>query len=470
VSILEGEGLFNDVTAITLYHVAIGAALSGTFSPAAAATDLLLAAAVAVAAGLGLGWVTARLLDVLGDATLRTGMTLLMPFAAYVLAEELGGSGVLAVLVVALYLGEHAADPDDVTGRLTGRSFWAVIDTMVTGVAFGLIGLELHVVMDTVSDGWRDLLPAAALVLATVVVVRLLWLLPAAWLTRRLHHLTDAEEIPGTWRETVVMWWSGMRGVASVALALAVPLTVDDGGPFPQRDAIVFLGFTVVVGTLLLQGLTLPWLTERLGVRADDDAEEALEHELALRASRAAKRRLRELADEGDLPEDLAEALARRAYDIGARISPRIEEEERREHVARRAAVPAARRAAGRRAPRGAGGAQRAGRRPGGRGPGAAGAGPVEPAAPVTHRCRGGPVRTPGRAGPARRSGRAAASPPAPGGRRRGRSPPAAGRRGGCPAARRSAPRGPRSAATRRRRRCGPTSRSGPPAWSAWCR
>ncbi|MFD5321379.1 Na+/H+ antiporter [Streptomyces sp. NPDC127098] len=333
VSILEGEGLFNDVTAITLYHVAVAAAVSGSFSALGAGAELVLSAVVAIVVGLVLGWATARLLDLLGDATLRTGLSVLVPFASYTLAEELRGSGVLAVLVCALFLADWAADPDDVSGRITGRSFWAVIDTLVTGIAFGLIGLELSVVFGTVTDRWRELLPAAALVLATLVVVRLLWLLPAAWVARRLHRPDYVEEIPLTWRETMVIWWAGIRGVVTVALVLALPFEVDGGGDFPERDAIVFVAFAAVIGTLLIQGLTLPWLAGRLGVEADTSAEERLEHELAVRAAKAAKRRLREIESRPDVPEELIDALAKRAYDIGARISPRVAQEERRETV-----------------------------------------------------------------------------------------------------------------------------------------
>ena len=337
VSILEGEGLFNDVTAITLYHVAIAAAVTGSFSAWEAGGELVLSAVVAVLVGLALGWVTTRLLVLLGDATLRTGLTLLAPFAAYAVAEELHGSGVLSVLVAALFLGERATDPDDVTGRLTGQSFWAVIDLLVTGVAFGLIGLELNVVLTAAAGRWGELLPAAGLVLVAVVLVRLMWLLPAAWVAKRLHRRANLDEdIPHSWRETVIMWWSGIRGVASVALALAVPLTVDDGGAFPERDAIIFIAFAVVLGTLLIQGLTLPWLAGRLGVRGDSRVEEEFEHELAVRAAKAAKRRLREITREHDLPDDVTEALLRRAYDIGTRISPRMAEEDRREHVTQR--------------------------------------------------------------------------------------------------------------------------------------
>jgi CPA1 family monovalent cation:H+ antiporter len=332
VSILEGEGLFNDVTAIVLYHVAIAAAVSGTFSPWRAGLDLVLSAVVAVAVGVVLGWGANKLLSLLGDATLQIGLTLLVPYASYVLAEELHGSGVLAVLTTALFLAEYAADADDVMTRLAGHTVWDVVDTLVTGVAFGLIGLELHNAIRTASGRWGELLGWAGVVVAVVVFVRLLWLLPATWLTKRLHALRDYDEdIPTGWRETVVMWWSGMRGVASVALALAVPLRTDSGAPFPDRDEIVFIAFGVIIVTLVVQGLTLPWLVRRLRVRADTEHEKELEKQLATRAAKAAKRRLREIEEVEDLPEELSEQMLRRAFEIGLRISPRIGDEERRE-------------------------------------------------------------------------------------------------------------------------------------------
>ncbi|MCQ9129480.1 MULTISPECIES: Na+/H+ antiporter [Streptomyces] len=332
VSILEGEGLFNDVTAIVLYHVAIAAAVSGSFSPWRAGLDLVLSAVVAVAVGVALGWGANRLLDVLGDTTLQIGLTLLVPYASYVLAEEFHGSGVLAVLTTALFLSEYATDPDDVLTRLAGHTFWDIVDTLVTGVAFGLIGLELHNAIRTAAGRWQEMLGWAGVIVAVVVVVRLLWLMPATWLTQRLHARKDhLEDIPTNWRETVVMWWAGMRGVASVALALAVPLKTEDGGPFPDRDEIVFIAFGVIMATLVLQGLTLPWLVKRLGVQSDTDREKAFEKELAVRAAKAAKKRLREIESEEALSEELSEQMLRRAFDIGLRISPDVAEDERRE-------------------------------------------------------------------------------------------------------------------------------------------
>ncbi|MGX1565602.1 Na+/H+ antiporter [Streptomyces sp. NPDC055506] len=338
VSILEGEGLFNDVTAIVLYHVAIAAAVSGTFSPWQAGLDLVLSAVVGVVVGIGLGWGANKLMELLGDATLQIGLTLLVPYASYVMAEELHGSGVLAVLTTAVFLAEYGSDADDVMTRLAGHTFWNIVDTLVTGVAFGLVGLELHNAIRTASGRWGELLGWAAVVVAVVVFVRLLWLLPATWLTKRLHARRDYDEdIPVSWRETVVMWWSGMRGVASVALVLAIPLETDAGAPFPNRDELIFIAFGVIVATLVVQGLTLPWLVRRLGVKADTDQEKELAKELAIRASKAAKRRLREIEEEEELPEELSEQMLRRAFDIGVRISPEVAEDERREASRERA-------------------------------------------------------------------------------------------------------------------------------------
>ncbi|GAA3558448.1 Na+/H+ antiporter [Streptomyces osmaniensis] len=332
VSILEGEGLFNDVTAIVLYHVAIAAAVSGDFTAWEAGLDLVLSAVVALAVGLALGWGANKLMDLLGDATLQIGLSLLVPYASYVLAEELHGSGVLAVLVTAMFLAEYATDADDVMTRLAGHTFWDIVDTLVTGVAFGLIGLELHIAVRTASGRWQEMLGWAATVVGVVVVVRLLWLLPATWLTKRLHAKRDVdEEIPVSWRETVVMWWSGMRGVASVALALAIPLETDAGDPFPDRNEIIFIAFGVIMATLVAQGLTLPWLVKRLGVRADSEREAEFEKQLAVRAAKAAKRRLKEIEAVEELPEDLSEQMLRRAFEIGVRISPDMGEDERRE-------------------------------------------------------------------------------------------------------------------------------------------
>ncbi|MCX5046482.1 Na+/H+ antiporter [Aldersonia sp. NBC_00410] len=335
VSILEGEGLFNDVTAIVLYNIAIAAAVSGQYSRGTAVRDFALSAVVALAVGVAIGWFGSRMMRLLNDATLRVGMSLLVPFASYAVADHYSGSGVLAVLVTALYLAESGADADDIEGRLTGAAFWQVIDTLVTGVAFGLVGLELINVFGTAAENLGQMLGWGLAITGVVIGVRLAWLLPAAWLAR--HTRWDAEaEIPGSVRETVVMWWAGMRGVASVALALAIPFQVDSGAPFPDREVIIFIAFTVIMTTLVLQGMTLPWLIRILGVGADTAIERELEHELAHAASTAARERLELLAEREDVPDEVLDRLMRRTVDLGMRISPDLADEERREAAAQR--------------------------------------------------------------------------------------------------------------------------------------
>ncbi|KRV50182.1 sodium:proton antiporter [Wenjunlia vitaminophila] len=339
LSILEGEGLFNDVAAIVIYHVAIAAVVTGSFSLPAAVGSLVLSAVVACAVGFALGWIAHRLMGLLDDPTLQIALSLLVPFVSYATAQELRGSGVLAVLATALYLSEHAVGADEVIRRLAGQTFWEIVETLIAGVAFALIGLELRGVLRQARGEWGEMLADAGVVLAVVVLVRLVWLLPAAWLTARLHHREDvAEETPGNWRETVLMWWAGMRGVASVALALAVPVELDDGSPFPQRDVILFVAFAVVLFTLVGQGLTLPWLARRMRLHTGvEELQARAEYDLAMRASRAASHRLRQLEEAEDLPEELCDRLRSQIHELLARASPQVWEEEQEEAVRQRA-------------------------------------------------------------------------------------------------------------------------------------
>ncbi|GAA4947689.1 hypothetical protein GCM10023238_12530 [Streptomyces heliomycini] len=383
VSILEGEGLFNDVTAIVLYNVAIAAAVSGGFSAWEAGLDLVLSAVVAVAVGLALGWGANKLMDFLGDATLQIGLSLLVPYAAYVAAEELHGSGVLAVLTTALFLAEYATDADDVMTRLAGHTFWDIVDTLVTGVAFGLVGLELHNAVRTAAGHWGELLTWAAVIVGVVVLVRLLWLLPATWLTKRLHAARDtAEEIPVSWRETVVMWWAGMRGVASAALALAIPLETGAGGDFPGRGEIIFIAFGVIMATLLVQGLSLPWLWGGWGCGTTAGGRSG-SSTTGGPCGQGGEAQLRTI-EEAETCRGTVRADAAQRLDIGCGSArPRG----RRTAGGAPAAGAAAEAGAGdpagdaeRGAARGAGRAERGGGGSGGRGPGAAAAGCAQPA------------------------------------------------------------------------------------------
>ncbi|AUG77350.1 sodium:proton antiporter [Kitasatospora sp. MMS16-BH015] len=326
VAVLESEGLFNDVTAIVVYSLAIDAVVSHDFSVPHALLRFVLSAVVAVVIGIVLGWLTTKLAAMLDDPTQQVALNLLVPFAAYTLAEEGHGSGVLAVVVCALYLADRAADADEVSYRLVGNAFWEIVEILITGVAFGLIGLELATVLRDVGSSWRDMLGDTAWVIATVVLVRLAWLLPASWISKRV--TKGEEDTPLTWQETVVLWWSGMRGVATVALALAIPYALHSGEPFAGRSEIVFVAFGVVLFTLLVQGLTLPWLVRRLRLDDSQDHHEAAVKQLWWRSAKAGLHRLAELEEQDKLPAEMVERLRERQHDRLARLCPEKYEEQ----------------------------------------------------------------------------------------------------------------------------------------------
>ncbi|AVL26330.1 Na+/H+ antiporter [Nocardia brasiliensis] len=308
VSVLEGEGLFNDVTAIVLYGIAVQAVVTGEFSAWSAALDFVVSAVVGVAVGLVFGWGGSRLMPRLAEAPWQVALGLALPFAAYRLADAWDGSAVLAVLVCALYLTDAASDFGDSDYRLVGDSFWAIIDMLVSGIAFGLIGLELATVLRAAGPDWPRYLGVSAAVIGVVVGLRLLWLLATWALFGRWWRRREADE-PYTWRETVVTWWAGQRGVATVALALAVPLTTATGAPFPWRSGILFTAFALVLFTLLIQGPTLSLVVRATGVRVDIDAERDMERKLWARILRAELTRLQQVALTERLPDDVYDRL-----------------------------------------------------------------------------------------------------------------------------------------------------------------
>ncbi|MFJ3907684.1 Na+/H+ antiporter [Streptomyces vinaceus] len=304
-TILQGESLVNDATAITAYKVALAAAVGVSAGWAGGIAEFLLASVGGVGVGLVLMVPIHHLRKRLREPLLQNTLSLLIPFVAYAAAERVHASGVLAVVVVALYLGHRNWQVDFAT-RLQEEAVWRMIAFILESVVFALIGLQLPVVLKGLGEyeGWHAA-TYALLVFVAVVVARFVWVFPATFLPRLSKRIRERE--PDTdWKSPVIVGWAGMRGVVSLAIAFSVPISV------PHRNLILFLTFTTVIGTLVVQGLTLPPLIRLLRLpQRDAQAETLAEAQAQSEASRAAEERLAELLAEPEnaLPPPLAERL-----------------------------------------------------------------------------------------------------------------------------------------------------------------
>ncbi len=311
-TILQGESLLNDATAITAYKVALAAAIGEGATWAGGIEEFLIASVGGVGVGLllmaPLHWLRTHLREPL----LQNTLSLLIPFVAYSVAEQVHASGVLAVVVVALYLGHRAWEVDFAT-RLQEEAVWKMVAFILESAVFALIGLQLPVVLKGLGE-YEGLTAAwyAVVIFVVVVLARFVWVYPAAFVPRLLSERIRTREENPTWRGAMVTSWAGMRGVVSLAIAFSIPLTVHGGHPFPQRNLILFLTFTTVIGTLVLQGVTLPPLIRLLKFPSRDrQAETLAEANAQAQASLAAESRLEALlSDERNtLPPPLADRL-----------------------------------------------------------------------------------------------------------------------------------------------------------------
>ncbi|HEV8424389.1 MAG TPA: Na+/H+ antiporter [Actinomycetes bacterium] len=303
VNVLEGESLVNDATALVAYRIAVAAAVGGAFVAWQAGLRFVVGAAGGVAVGLAVGWLVAELRRRLDDPVTEIVVSLATGFAAYLPAERLGVSGVLAAVTAGLYVGWRAPELASAPTRLLGFSFWEILVYLLNAVLFILVGLQLHPILSGVSGrSVASLVGQATLVSGVVIAVRLAWEFTVPYLTRLLDRRPAQVTRRMGARERLVLGWSGMRGAVSLAAALALPKD------FPQRDLLVFLTFAVILATLVVQGLTLPSLIRRLRVRGDD-AEEREEVRARLVATDAALARLEELAGEEWTRDDTVERL-----------------------------------------------------------------------------------------------------------------------------------------------------------------
>ena len=290
VTILEGEGMFNDATALVAFKVTLAAVVTGEVTATGVGVELVVGLVAGTLVGLALGVLTRQVLSVIHDAYAETTLTVLAPFLAYVGAERLGGSGVLAVLALGLFLRTYGHGATTSQGWLLGRAVWSYADFLITSLVFAILGYELVKVIGE-TDVTRHAIVLSAQVVGTLVVVRAVWVFASTAVARRQAQRRDVAW-PSGWRESAVVSWAGMRGVVTVAAALALPAAVEGGTIFPGRDEIVVVALSVVLVTLVLQGLTLAPLTSILGVgrQGDDSAEVA---ELRREAAQAALDHLR---------------------------------------------------------------------------------------------------------------------------------------------------------------------------------
>ena len=307
VGIVEGESLVNDGTGLVLYRVAVAAVVTGSFSAFYTGGLFVVSAGGGIAVGLGVGWLVRQIRRRLDNPPAEITISLLTGYVAFIPAELMGVSAVLAAVSAGIYLGWHTPEVTSAQVRLQGLAVWEIVQYLLNALLFVLVGLQLPVVIDALGDfSTARLLGYAALVSLTVIALRFAWvfvvILAPKWLARRM----------SSWRGAVFLSWSGMRGAVSLAAALALPLETDAGVAFPGRELILFLTFAVILATLVGQGLTLPFVIRALRIEDDgvDDREDA---KARIHAAEAALVRLEELVSAEWVREDTAERM-RGAY------------------------------------------------------------------------------------------------------------------------------------------------------------
>lgn len=275
-TVLEGESLVNDASSLIVFRFAIAAIISGQFSLVAATGQFFMVALLGIAVGLAIAHVVYLIHRYIPtSASADTAITLISPYLAYLVAEHFHFSGVLAVVSAGLFLSFRASDIFSYETRLQAMSVWNTIVFILNGMVFVLIGLQLPRIIEDL-DGFTlsQAMGYGACISLLIIVIRLLWVYPGAYIPRALfRRIRETEPNPG-WRVVFILGWSGMRGVVSLASALAIPLTLLDGSEFPFRNLILFITFFVILITLVVQGLTLPWIIRLLKIQAEEHGAE----------------------------------------------------------------------------------------------------------------------------------------------------------------------------------------------------
>ena len=318
--VLEGEGLANDATALVLYRFAVAAVSAGVFS-----FDKALGAFAAITVGeiiwgLAVGWLMLRLRRWVCDPSIEIMLSVLTPFVAYWPPQHLGGSGVLATVTAGLYISWNGLRFIRAATRLQGVFFWRFLIYLIEGMVFLVTGLQARSLLAQSSPySTAELVISAAVVCAVVIIARFVWTFPAIYVPRWLSPRLARRDPSPPWQWPFALAFTGVRGMVSLAAALAIPFVTERGQPFPHRDLILILTFAVILVTLVGQGLLLPTVIRALGLANAGRREHAVEkrQEFAARrkAIEAAEQRLEALRGERDLPMDIVEPLRARHAD-----------------------------------------------------------------------------------------------------------------------------------------------------------
>jgi Na+/H+ antiporter len=327
-TLIEGESLINDATALVAYRFAVAAVLTGTFSLSHATWRFVVDVIGGIAIGLAVGFVLRQVRRRLNHSPTEIAIALLSGYFAYLPAQAAGVSAVLAAVTVSVYVGWYTPELTNVETRLQGDAVWSILTFLLNALLFGLVGLQLRPILHSLSGrSTGALIGDAAIVSAAVIGTRLLWIYPATYLPRFLSRRIRERDPYPPWQYPTLIGWTGLRGAVTLAAALALPLTTGSGDPFPQRNFLIYLAFSVILATLVLQGLSLPLLIRLLNL--EDDGSAAKEETKArIYAADAALTRLEELASEDWVREDTAERL-RGAYRFRqSRFSARFDAED----------------------------------------------------------------------------------------------------------------------------------------------
>jgi Na+/H+ antiporter len=277
ISILEGESLVNDASGLIAYKYALTAVMAGNFVLWKAGLDFIWVVMAGIAIGLAIGFLMYNVHKrIITDPIIESVLTILTPFASYLLAEYFNVSGVLAVVSTGLYLSFRSGEIFTNESRIVAYSFWGVLIFILNGLIFILIGLQLRSIMEVIREySGRQLIWYGLAVSATVIIVRFLWIIPGSLIPQMNRRINKKRHFDQG--NLVVFGWAGMRGVVSMAAALALPLVLPGGAVFPHRNLIIFITFCVILTTLVILGFTLPWVIRKLKISPYSIAAEEYE-------------------------------------------------------------------------------------------------------------------------------------------------------------------------------------------------